>query len=301
MWIQKLPGGVQHLAYAPDGQTLYTLDTIGSVAAWHVLSRTARQFWNTNWVATAFPRGLYLLADGQLVIRTDRFFILNPATGGVRTQPAPAGLRHHDYAQVCPNGRVYYLAPTRRAVTGWNLETNVVEPGFAVSDSARVIAAVQNFELSPDRRSVVVVFLDGGPVVLFRLTEENELRDLVPVTAVRRVYKAKFSPDAQTLVIFANYPDRVTLWDVLSRTVRVPNVGSCKSSVPFAFHPTAPVFAALNKEEVLTLFSLDTGEPIRSLDFVLGKRVTCVAFAPDGLTCAVGGSNKQFAVFDVDV
>ena len=45
-----------------------------------------------------------------------------------------------------------------------------------------------------------------------------------------------------------------------------------------------------------------TAEPDRaSLDFALGKYVTCAAFSPDGLTCAVGGSNKQFAVFDVDI
>ena len=34
---------------------------------------------------------------------------------------------------------------------------------------------------------------------------------------------------------------------------------------------------------------------------VRGGGVDAVAFAPDGLTRAVGGSNKQFAVFDVDM
>ena len=61
------------------------------------------------------------------------------------------------------------------------------------------------------------------------------------------------------------------------------------------------MFAALNADKVLTLFGLDTGDPIRSLDFALGRSVRCVAFSPDGLTCAVGGSNKRFAVFDVDL
>lgn len=302
MWIQKVPGGgVQHLAYAPDGRTLYTLDTSGSLTVWYLASRTARQFWDARWMAHASPRGLYPLTNNWLVIRTARFFILDPATGSVQAEAFPEGLSHYEYAQVRPDGRVYYLARTRRAVMGWDLETNLPQPGFAVSESARVIETVQNFELSPDGRSVAVVFQDGGPVVLFNLTEENQLQDLVPVTDVRRVYRAKFSPDGRTLAVFANYPDRVTLWDVSSRTARVANIECCMDSGLFAFHPTAPMFATLNKEKVLTLFSLTTGEPIRSLDFALGKRVTCVAFAPDGLTCAVGGSNKQFAVFDVDV
>jgi hypothetical protein len=68
-----------------------------------------------------------------------------------------------------------------------------------------------------------------------------------------------------------------------------------------AISPTSETFAALNPQRQLTLFSLRSGEAIRSFDFALGATVQCLCFSPDGLTCAVGGSNKQFAVFDVDV
>jgi hypothetical protein len=34
---------------------------------------------------------------------------------------------------------------------------------------------------------------------------------------------------------------------------------------------------------------------------VPGGGVRALAYSPDGLACAVGRSNKQFAVFDVDV
>jgi hypothetical protein len=40
---------------------------------------------------------------------------------------------------------------------------------------------------------------------------------------------------------------------------------------------------------------------VRSFDFEQGSRVRCACFAPDGLTCAVGGSNGRFTVFDVDL
>ena len=91
------------------------------------------------------------------------------------------------------------------------------------------------------------------------------------------------------------------LWDMVTRTFRTGPIGASYPEEAIAFHPRAPVFTALNANGELTLFHLETGEPIRSFDFALGKKVRCACFSPDGLTCAVGGSNKQFAVFDVDV
>ena len=38
---------------------------------------------------------------------------------------------------------------------------------------------------------------------------------------------------------------------------------------------------------------------IRSFNWNLGK-VRCVVFAPDGMTCAAGGSSGQVVVWDVD-
>jgi WD40 repeat protein len=93
------------------------------------------------------------------------------------------------------------------------------------------------------------------------------------------------------------------MWDISHRTRRAGpvDIDNRHGERAFAFHPTAPVFVAIDRSKNLTLFSAETGAPIRSLDFALGRNVNCAAFSPDGLTCAVGGSNKQFAVFDVDL
>jgi WD40 repeat protein len=60
------------------------------------------------------------------------------------------------------------------------------------------------------------------------------------------------------------------------------------------------MFAAVSVDRVLTYWSLETGEQIRTVDFALGRYAQCVTFSPDGSRCAVGGSNKQFIVFDVE-
>jgi WD40 repeat protein len=115
------------------------------------------------------------------------------------------------------------------------------------------------------------------------------------------VWGVRFSPDGRTLAVSCG--KQVHLWDVATRTRRVEpvTIDNKYGDATFAFCPSAPAFVALNKQRVLTLYSSETGDAIRSLDFALGRNVTCVCFAPDGLTCAVGGSNKQFAVFDVDL
>jgi hypothetical protein len=96
-----------------------------------------------------------------------------------------------------------------------------------------------------------------------------------------------------------------------SAAYRVEKIECDRPYWMLAFHPTVPVVALRRRDGLLSLVSLETGEELRTLDFDAGKQppqqsprfspVICAAFSPDGLTCAVGGSNKQFAVFDVDV
>ena len=70
MRIQKVPGGaVTHLAYSPDGRRLYTLDSGGWLSAWDTATFAGGRIAHGPWAKTNFPRGLYALADGKLLIR----------------------------------------------------------------------------------------------------------------------------------------------------------------------------------------------------------------------------------------
>ena len=148
---------------------------------------------------------------------------------------------------------------------------------------------------------MAVAFQNDDPPILFTRTETNELRDPVPVTGVRTVYGGRFSPDGQTLVLFLLYPTGLALWDVASRTLRGSEIKYDPENGPFAFNPASPLFAVRAVDGAFTVRRLSDGQPVRSLDIPIGKSIQCAAFAPDGLTCAIGGSNKQFAVFDVDL
>ena len=67
-----------------------------------------------------------------------------------------------------------------------------------------------------------------------------------------------------------------------------------------AAHPTQNIVASVGADEVVRFWNADTGAEHRAYDWGIG-RTTAIAFAPDGLTCAVGGAKGQVVVWDVDL
>jgi WD40 repeat protein len=295
VWIQK-GQGVTHLAYSPDGRILYAIESGGALTAWDIASRTGRTVRGRRdwWMLTA---RLFPLADGRRLVWLDGWATVLDANsgddlGGVR------GLTDHKSGlrTVTPDGRVFYLKSGAVAVAAWNLTTREPEPQREVPKAAR--RGIRSFDISKDEELVALVGLKGA-VTVYDWGDGPGLQN--PLALDATADDVRFAPDGRTLAVFSGRT--VQMWD-LSRGVAAGKPVTLAPQPPnetFAFHPAAPLFLALDRDRHLTLFSLETGEPVRSLDFGLGKRVACVAFSPDGLTCAVGGSNKQFAVFDVDV
>ena len=300
MWIQKIEtGAIDLLAYAPNGQTLYTYGFgFGNqnLFAWDVATRTSRQFTNmpTLWDR---PQGIYPLADGKRIVWLHPKFaaILDAKDGrdlgGVKKLTThKSGLRY-----ITPNGRLFYLNALANEICVWNLRTHKAERERIIPDRRKYYHRC--FDLSRDGRLVAVVN-KKREVIVYDWGKGPELHDPIPLT--EPADDVRFSPDGQTLALYDAKSRRVALWDVTSGNFRATKIQTTFTSELFAFNPTLPVFVGLNPKKKLTLFSTETGGALRSLDFGLGQ-VKCLCFSPDGLTCAVGGSNKQFAVFDVDV
>ena len=296
MWIQKVETGtIDRLAYAPDGQTLYTSYNL-SLFAWDVATRTSREYASVRqW--GGIPQGVYPLADGKRIVWLEERYATVLAAkdgrdlGGVMQQTKHAsGLR-----SVTPDGRLFYLNDAGTEIRVWNLTTRK-------AGSPRIIPVrprtVRQFDRSGDERLVAVVNRKRE-VTVYDWGTRRELRD--PVTLTEPADDVRFSPDGRTLALSDGKSRRVALWDVASGHFRTTNIRTTFTSELFAFNPALPVFVGLGAKKELTLFSTETGGALRALDFGLGQKVKCLCFSPDGLTCAVGGSNKQFAVFDVDL
>ncbi len=67
-----------------------------------------------------------------------------------------------------------------------------------------------------------------------------------------------------------------------------------------AFSPDSRLLLTAAKGKVVRLWDVATGRLLHTFDFDVGE-VTGVAFAPDGMTAAVGGTNGKVVIWDVDV
>jgi WD40 repeat protein len=295
MWVQKVPS-VIHLAYSLDGRTLYSIERNGTLTAWDITTRAGHRLKGPFLWSIGDVRGIYPLADHQRIVWLDKFATVLDANtgrelGGVRNLTEhKSGLR-----RVTPEGRLFYLKTGGFGVAMWNLTTRTSEPQRDIPKSAR---RLRTFDMSPDEQLVALVGAKGA-VTVYEWGTGTELQN--PVALDGTTDTVRFSPDSRTLALFSGR--QVQMWDMERGTLwgAPVNIDTRHGEATFAFHPTAPVFIAPNRDKHLTFFGTETGAAIRSLDFALGGSVTCLAFSPDGLTCAVGGSNKQFAVFDVDL
>jgi WD40 repeat protein len=67
-----------------------------------------------------------------------------------------------------------------------------------------------------------------------------------------------------------------------------------------AFHPSGRYLAATSNDETVKLFDAESGEPVRSFAWRVG-RLRSVAFSPDGALAAAGSDTGKVVVWDVDV
>lgn len=290
MWVQKIGGGgVSGLAYSPDGATLYTRDHGGWVTAWDVVARRGKRLFQLSVMERYAQHGLALADGGRLLVADGRDGArVWDVAAGAEGKDMPAGLRSGPLLVAPDAPAVRYIGQDCRGIDAYDLNTGGVTRLF---ESPPELPDLLSADVAPDGRSAVLLALasQAGRI------DANGLWHDLECPFSGRVW---FSPGGDRLLWTMYY--RIQVWDVATWTKRAETACFMPDWV-FAVSPTAPVFVACNPERQLTLFSLETGHPLRSLDFALGKYVMCAAFSPDGLTCAVGGTNKQFAVFDVDV
>ena len=290
MWVRRVGESVQALAYAPDSRTLYTVEG-ARARAWDLTSRRSTplfrlsdlginghlyDLWNVggryllfgNWELAAWD-----LREGKPVAVPSFIRRMCRPVGGESTA-------------------VRFITTSHELIRSWDLSTNKLT---TVVRRPANFGHLSRFAFSPDGRTAA-------------LLDDHRRGTLVTVETGASV-PIRFPKDAWVDGVHFR-ADGVLVWItfdcVYVSSAAKPNTFrgpfACKWPRPaFALHPSAPLFAALNGDERLTLFSLSTGEALRSFDLDFGQTIRHICFSPDGLTCAVCGSNKQFAVFDVDL
>lgn len=293
VWIQNVDSGVNAVTYSPDGSTLYTQDSGRWFTAWNLATHECRQlFQYPERCSNYFPR-MFTSPDGRYLISNT-----SPPTvwdlqklqlhGEVPKENAFAGA-----SMGLGRTRVECVSHDWLGIRIWHYDRQ--EPGDELRDWP-VPGTIKTHHFAPDGRSVAL--LNWNDVVTVCEVESRQVQHQIELPR-RSLQHARFAPDGNTLVLYA--PDSIAIWDIPSKSFRAEKVECDRPYWMLAFHPTAPLIAVRRKDGLLKLVDLRNGEEVRSLDFDLGTQVECAAFSPDGLTCAVGGKESRFAVFDVDV
>jgi WD40 repeat protein/energy-coupling factor transporter ATP-binding protein EcfA2 len=294
---------IRALAFSPDGRTLASGNTYGSVCLWDTDTGKPRIRLKERLGAVlslAFSHDGSILASGSMALTQDGTILTGgPRSGEVRLWNATSG------EEICPikrfhDGKVNSLAFSAAA-------TNAV---LASADDVGTVkvwkgpAWTGRGAWKAHRRGVYVLafsprddntLASGSEDKTIKLWDiETQSDKAICKGHANKIRSLAFSPDGKTLASGSS-DESVKLWDANRRD----NYGGHTSgAMSLAFSPECPVLALGSKDNQVLLLDTTDGTA-RKIGQHSGE-VNCVAFAPDSGFLASAGFDKDVRLWSID-
>jgi WD40 repeat protein len=272
---------VSWAAFAPDGQTLFTLAS-GALKRWNALS--GRPDESSEGPAASFQVPA-LAAGGHLVTvgRDFREVEVSDLMGG----PAHT-LRHGEAMKavaISPDGKQVVFCddadPGDNPADLWLWEVGSVQAKLC-----RLPRPSLNLLFSPDGRTLAVA--DSSRVLLLDAADGRVAAVLTG--HAKRIAGLAFSPDGRLLAT-ASFDCTVRIWDCSTGQERGCQWQHRKSVYAVAFSPDGKTLASGGEDGKVILWNVAQGEQLMALDD-RGSEVGALAFSPDGKILAAGGGRE---------
>jgi WD40 repeat protein len=308
MWHGVVERGPVHaLLFAPDSRTIFSIDGSKAVSAWDMASQTSSTLFSHT--HNDYSSTLHLSLDGNSLLVAEgnpgrgRYLCwdrrLNRLVYPGDTTKDPGGvfwfLSHGvSWPSFSAEGRIYLcdMQASRMSFFNWpprgEGQDFTLPRGYTRKQIRRMISDQAGTRLA-------IWFADETLLIWDRFGENAHRKmKFVPSSDVPAM---TYSPDGQYLAL--GTLSGITILDA-SKAKQIQSIELPGRRVTdLAFHPGNRRLAAADGRAVVTFWDIASGAVVREYGWKIG-RVRSLAFAPDGLTCAAGGTQKKFVIWDVE-
>lgn len=301
-------GGVTEIVYLRDGRTLLTGDAAGRVFAWDLPSQRPTLLFEIR--GSPFSKSVQALCsstDGRVAaaVSVNGCRLWDQVSGTTRLVNRRPFIRSP--AAMAPDGQ-FLLAlghgleerSWQQRIWRWDL-VGEPQPREWASSSAISLA------ISADGRLAAYTTVAFDPALRHWMTHAY-VRDLVSDQTIATLndqtegHTCVFSPDGRWFATGGSFSAR--LWDTATwrRRAKITH-GKAQGRVHvrrIVFHPSGSLVATSGEAPIVTFWDTATGQELSRFDWGIGQ-VQSLAFSPDGLTCAAGGSNRKLVIWDVEL
>jgi WD40 repeat protein len=283
-------GPVSGLAYLAGGGLL-SGHAFGYVHAWDLAAGTSRQLFRIAGPGRWDVTGLAVAADGSRVVAASVY------QGVADWEVQSERLVLPDRSGPWPWGRCFSLAPDGRTLaTGTHASNDVFLWGLPDFQLLRTLRGTRDFiqalAFAPDGRTLAV----GRLGKVWRILDVADGKEWARVEGDHLVETGAFSPTGELLATTGG--NTVHLWETATWRCRATFKMGPAYVRQLVFHPGGKLLATIGDSPVLSLWDTQTGQPRGKLNWQIGK-LHSLAFAPDGMTAAVGGS-RGLVVWDIE-
>jgi WD40 repeat protein len=284
-------GGVNSVAFSPDGKTFVSGSDDKSVILWDVATgEKIRTFAEGH---TKVIRSVAFNPDGKTVLSgsEDGTMILwDVATGRqLRTFNGHAKDAEVKGVAISPDGKRALSASSDTTIILWDLGTGAKIHTFTghTQEVDHVAFSKDGTKLLSSSQDTSVILWDiatGQPIQHFE-GHTDEVRD------------AEFSPDGKT-IISSDESKNIFLWDVATGQRLESFIGHTRSVYTVAFSPDGKTVLSGSKDNQVILWDIKTARPIRSFRGHANE-VHSVAFSPDGTQALTSARDNMIRLWDL--